>query len=149
MSDVSLDKLQFLSQIKEFITNNNVVGTTAGVCVALFTKGLITSLVNDVATPALQLLFIKLNFKPVMKLFPKKLNFNFGNFFQQLTGWLIGLIVTFFFISFSFKYLFGIDGSKKNVGSANAKSNVSDKNTKKLSNANNIIDQSNSDSSST
>jgi large-conductance mechanosensitive channel len=140
---MSLDKVQFLSQIKEFITNNNVVGTTAGVCVALFTKGLITSLVNDVASPALQLLFIKLNFKPAMKLFPKKLTFNFGNFFQQLTGWLIGLIVTFFFISFSFKYLFGIDGSKKNVATSTTKnSNKNDK----LSNTNNIIDKTTGDS---
>jgi large-conductance mechanosensitive channel len=99
--------------MKEFILNNNVVGTTAGVCVALFTKGLITSLVNDVVTPALQYLFIKSKLTFLMRLFPKKMHFNIGVFFQEATGWLIGIIVTFFFISFSFKYLFGIDGVKK------------------------------------
>ena len=51
-----------LSQIKKFVMDNNIVGTSAGVAVGLAAKEGIQSLVNDVIMPAFATLFRYIHF---------------------------------------------------------------------------------------
>ena len=51
---MSVNKNHFdneFSQIKKFIVDNNIVGTVAGVCIALSAKDGIQSLVGDIIIP--------------------------------------------------------------------------------------------------
>jgi|UniRef100_A0A6C0M155 large-conductance mechanosensitive channel len=41
-----------ITQLKQFIVSNNIVGTSAGVCIALATKDGIQSLIGDVIAPS-------------------------------------------------------------------------------------------------
>ena len=50
-----------LDQLKQFIVDNNVVGTSAGVCIALATKDVIQSLVGDIIIPIVIILLHSLH----------------------------------------------------------------------------------------
>ena len=45
-----------ISKLKQFIVDNNIVGTSAGVCIALATKDGIQSLVGDIIIPSIVIL---------------------------------------------------------------------------------------------
>ena len=49
-----------MNELQQFIIDNSIVGTTAGVCIALVTKDLIASLVGDIIIPGIILLCITL-----------------------------------------------------------------------------------------
>ena len=108
-------------QLKQFIINNGVIGTTAGVCIALVTKDVIQSLVGDVVIPVIIFILSLLKLKFLINILPKKekSEINIVNFINQLISWFLVIILTFLFIQYSIKYLLGID-------------NIADKSIKKL-----------------
>ncbi len=103
----------FLNQLKSFIAENNIVGTCAGVIIALVTKDLILSLVGDIIIPFFTLLFLKLHIKWLTNILPSgKIFFDFNNFIKQTITWALTLMVTFLFIKVTFEILLGIDYDK-------------------------------------
>ena len=110
----SENNMFFFNELKKFISENNIVGTCAGVIIALVTKDLILSFVGDIVIPLLVFLFLKLNIKWLTNILPSgKTFFDFTNFFKQFITWILTLIVTFFVIKTTFQVLLGIDLSKK------------------------------------
>jgi large-conductance mechanosensitive channel len=100
----------FFNQLKSFITENNVVGTCAGVIIALVTKDLILSFVGDIIIPFFVLLFLKLHIKWLTNILPSgKPFFDFNNFIKQTITWILTLVVTFLFIKVTFQTLLGVD----------------------------------------
>jgi large-conductance mechanosensitive channel len=106
-----------LSQIKKFVVDNNIVGTSAGVGVGLAAKDGIQSLVNDIIMPSLVSLFHYLNFDTASKFLPvgEKAKLNVVNFIKQMITFVITVAVSFIFVKLSFDYLLGIDSSKKDA----------------------------------
>ena len=98
----------FTEQLKSFIVSNNVIGTTAGVCIGIVTKDVITSLVGDVIIPGIILMLLSLNLKSLTNIFPGKTTFDFTNFFKQFISWIFIIIITFIFIKYAFQRLLGI-----------------------------------------
>ena len=49
--------------IKKFIVDNGIIGTMAGVAIALYTKDLILSFSGDIVIPLMNKLLLKLNIK--------------------------------------------------------------------------------------
>jgi len=111
----------FKEQLKQFIINNGIIGTSAGVCIALVTKDVIQSLVADLVIPIIILVLSFLKLKFLINILPKKdkSQINIVNFINQLITWFLVIIITFLFIQYSMKYLFGID-------------NIADKSIKKV-----------------
>jgi large-conductance mechanosensitive channel len=74
-----------VENIKKFVVDNNIVGTSAGVCIALATKDSIQSLVNDVIMPAFATLFRYIHFDMGSKLLPvsEKTKLDVINFIKQ------------------------------------------------------------------
>jgi large-conductance mechanosensitive channel len=111
-SSIDANKQIFIDKLKKFIIDNSVIGTTAGVCIALVTKDLIASLVGDIIIPGIIILFIHLNIQSLTKMLPGKSSFDFTNFFKQFISWVLVIIITFIFITYAFKGLLGIsDGA--------------------------------------
>jgi len=108
-------------QLKQFIINNGIIGTSAGVCIALVTKDVIQSLVADLVIPSIILVLSFLKLKFLINILPKKdkSQINVVNFINQLITWFLVIIITFLFIQYSMKYLLGID-------------NIADKSIKKV-----------------
>jgi len=92
-------------EFKKFIVDNGVIGTTAGVCIAFITKDLIQSLVADLVIPTIIIILSFLKLKTLVDILPKKNGINVVNFINQLVTWLLLLIISFLFISYSLKYL--------------------------------------------
>lgn len=113
MSSVNVSNHIFMEQFKKFIVDNGIIGTSAGVIIALVTKDLILSLVGDIIIPFFIILFLKLNIKSLTDVLPGKSNFDFTNFFKNLISWIITMMVTFFFIQTTFEFLLGIKKEDK------------------------------------
>lgn len=103
-----------ISEIKKFIIDNNIVGTSAGVCVALAAKDGIQSFVGDIIVPAFILLLRTLHIDSLTKYLPvnKNANFNITNFIKQLITFVLIIIISFLFVRIAFVHLLGIDTSK-------------------------------------
>ena len=103
---------EFFSQLKKFIVDNGIIGTTAGVAIALVTNDLIKSLASDIIVPIFIILFLKLNIKSLTAILPGKSELDITNFFKQFISWILVVVITFFFIKTAFE---GILGAKKEV----------------------------------
>jgi large-conductance mechanosensitive channel len=100
--------LAFTAQLKQFIVDNNIVGTTAGVCIALASKDTLLSLVADVIIPGITKLILMLHLKIVNDVIPKgNADFNFTNFIKQFITWILMIIISFFFITYTLKWFIG------------------------------------------
>jgi large conductance mechanosensitive channel protein len=114
MSSIGLEQVQIgngmvFSQFKKFIIDNNIVGSTAGVLIALSAKDLLTSIVGDIIIPLIIFLLLKLNIKRLTAILPSGSNsFQFTNFIKNLISWIISMIVTFIFIKTTFELLLGV-----------------------------------------
>ena len=106
-------KQQFV-QIKKFIVENGLIATIAGVGLGIITKDVIQSLVADIIIPVIIILLSFLKLKILLNIIPKKNNLNILNFVNNFVSWLITIIITFFFITYSMKYLLNIDTSVNN-----------------------------------
>lgn len=106
--------INVLEELKRFIADNNIIGTCAGVIIALVTKDLILAFVGDIIIPLFIFLFLKLNIKWLTAILPSgKSTFDFTDFFKQFITWLLTILVTFFIIKATFETLLGVDMDKK------------------------------------
>ena len=96
-------------QLKKFILENNIIGTCAGVSIALVTKDAIQSFVGDIIIPFIYILLIRLNIKSLTAILPDKSNLNIRNFIKEVVSWIFVIIITFLFIKIAFMSLLGID----------------------------------------
>jgi large-conductance mechanosensitive channel len=104
----------YRDQIKTFILNNGLISTIAGVGLGIITKDVIQSLVADIIIPVIIILISFLKLKILLNIIPKKNNLNVLNFVNNFVSWIITIIITFFFVTYSMKYLLNIDTSVNN-----------------------------------
>ena len=114
-----------LTEIKRFVSDNNIVGTSAGVCIALATKECIQSLVGDIMVPLSVMTLHLLHVDGLKKFLPGKgsVKLNVADFLKQLITFILIIILSFVFVRFAFGYLLGVDINKKREvksGQANA-----------------------------
>jgi len=100
---------QFIKQLSQFIAENKIVGYTAGVCVALVTKDVISSLVGDIVIPGITNGLQALHVPRLSQILPVKSALNVNNFIKQFITWLIVLILTYIFIKVAFYKLLGVN----------------------------------------
>jgi large-conductance mechanosensitive channel len=114
MSANIMSHIQFYSEFKKFIVDNNIIGTCAGVIIALVTKDLILAFVGDIIIPVFIFLFLKLNIKWLTAVLPSgKSSLDITNFLKQFITWLLTLLVTFLIIKATFEALLGVSLEKK------------------------------------
>lgn len=101
----------FRDQMKKFIVDNGIIGTAAGVCIAVATKDTIQSFVNDLIMPAIYLLLVTFNSSYFGKSLVNKHTVDLPKFLNQFVSWVFVVIMTFLFIRLAFGNLFGVDGS--------------------------------------
>jgi large-conductance mechanosensitive channel len=108
---------EFVLQLRKFVVDNNIVGTSAGVCIALATKDGIQSLVQDIIIPGIVILLHKLHIDSLTKILPihGKSHLNFLNFINQLITWILIIIISFIFVKVAFEYLLGVTNSKNDT----------------------------------
>lgn len=104
----------FVIQLRKFVVENNIVGTSAGVCIALATKDGIQSLVGDIIIPGMVILLHSLHIDSLTKILPVngKSQLNIIDFLKQLITWVLIIILSFVFVKIAFEYLLGITNNK-------------------------------------
>jgi large-conductance mechanosensitive channel len=104
-----------IDNIKKFVIDNNIVGTSAGVCVALATKDSIQSLVSDIIIPTTLILLNSLNINSVKRYLPvnESNQLNISNFIKQLITFILIVVISFLFVNIAFGYLLGINNINK------------------------------------
>jgi large-conductance mechanosensitive channel len=112
MSNLS-DPTQFKEQLKKFIVDNNIIGTAAGVSIALVTKDIIQSLVGDIIIPMVFLALMTLNISSFTKILPGKTVIDYSNFAKHFVSWALVIVITFLFVKIAFKMLLGVDDTDK------------------------------------
>ena len=120
----------FILQLRKFVVDNNIVGTSAGVCIALATKDGIQSLVQDLIIPGIVIILHSLHVDWLTKILPVhgKSPLNILNFINQLITWFLIIIISFVFVKFAFEYLLGVTNGKDNTINSDAKSKTTDMN---------------------
>jgi large-conductance mechanosensitive channel len=109
MFDALLNNTQFFQELKKFITDNGIIGTTSGVIIAVSTKDMIASLVADVIVPVILYICLKLNFKWIDYVLPTgNAGINLTNFSKMFITWVITLIMTFYFLKATFQSFLGL-----------------------------------------
>lgn len=109
VNNMQASKNEFVEQLKKFIVDNGIIGTAAGVSIALVTKDVIQSLVGDIIIPSICALLLKLNITYITSCLPGKSNFDITNFIKQIISWVFVIIITFLFIKITFNSLLGIN----------------------------------------
>ena len=114
---------QGLTKFKQFIIDNNIVGTSAGVCVALAAKDGIEALVGDIIIPILVMLLHALRIDGLSKFLPVNGNasLNVTDFVKQMVTFILIIIISFIFVQFAFGYLLGVNTTiKDDISNSNA-----------------------------
>jgi large-conductance mechanosensitive channel len=113
-----------LAEIKQFIVDNNIVGTSAGVCIALATKDGIQSFVGDIVIPAIVMLLHTLHIDGLAKYLPVKgtAKLNITDFIKQFITFILIIVISFVFVKFAFGYLLGVTNAKKDATNPQSKS---------------------------
>jgi large-conductance mechanosensitive channel len=116
---------QGLMKFKQFIIDNNIVGTSAGVCVALAAKDGIEALVGDIIIPILIMLLHALRIDGLSKFLPVNgsASLNVTDFVKQMVTFILIIFISFIFVQFAFGYLLGVTTTVKED---NANSNAVD-----------------------
>lgn len=111
-----------IAKFKQFIIDNNIVGTSAGVCVALAAKDGIQSLVGDVIIPLIIMLLHALHIDSLSKFLPVngRTQLNITDFVKQMVTFILIIIISFIFVQFAFSYLLGVNTIKENNKNSNA-----------------------------
>jgi large-conductance mechanosensitive channel len=100
---------KFREELKKFIVDNGVIGTAAGVSIALSTKDIIQSFVGDIIIPSFIFLLTSLNITKLTNMLPEKSTVNLTSFIKQLISWTLVIIITYLFITIAFKILLGVN----------------------------------------
>lgn len=106
---------EFRDNMQKFIVDNGIIGTAAGVCIAVSTKDTIQSFVNDVIMPTIYFSLVSLNTPFFNKTLATKHVIDFPKFLIQFVSWIFVCIITFIFIRVAFGTLFGVNSSKPNT----------------------------------
>ena len=112
-----------VGDLKKFIVDNNIVGTSAGVCVALAAKDGIQSLVGDIIIPTIVMLLHALHIDFLTKYLPVngKVQINITDFIKQMVTFILIIIISFVFVKVAFGYLLGVSYTKSSpTGSSTA-----------------------------
>ena len=113
MADTLLkNNREFIEQIKKFIVSNNIVGYTAGVCVALGTKDVIESAVSSVIVPGIILALLMLDNKFLQAHLPKNVTVNVNDLVKKFFTWLMLVVMTYVFVKIAFERLLGVTSTK-------------------------------------
>lgn len=95
-------------ELADFITNNGIIGVTAGVVIGLVSKDVILSLVQDIVIPIIVILLLNLKIKKLTAYLPNKDNgLNVTKFIGCIITWILAIICTFIFVQYAFIKLFG------------------------------------------
>jgi large-conductance mechanosensitive channel len=114
MADTLLkNNREFIEQIKKFIVSNNIVGYTAGVCVALGTKDVIESAVSSVIVPGFILALLMLDNKFLQAHLPKNVTVNVNDLVKKFFTWLMLIVMTYVFVKIAFERLLGVKTQKE------------------------------------
>jgi large-conductance mechanosensitive channel len=102
----------WMDQLNKFLVDNDIVGTAAGVSIALATKDVIQSLVSDIIIPGIIFLLLKLNIVSLTKflMMPGKTKFDCINFIKQFITWIFIIVITYIFVKVAFEGLLGVKG---------------------------------------
>lgn len=121
MDSYGLSMSNGMGDLKHFIIDNNIVGTSAGVCIALAAKDGIQSLVGDIIIPAIVMALKALHIDFLTKYLPVngKTQLNITDFVKQMITFVLIIVISFIFVKFAFGYLLGISYTKSNAA-ANA-----------------------------
>jgi len=103
----------FKTDLKNFVLDNNIIGTMSGVAIALYSNQLISSLSGDIIIPFIFLILSILIIQWLTKILPNKVKFNFIEFFRNFISWLLGVLITYSFIQITIKYILGINKNDK------------------------------------
>jgi len=98
------------NNMKKFIIDNGIIGTAAGVSIAIATKDVVQSFVNDIIMPSIYLLLITMNIPYFSKTISSKHSVDFTHFINQFVSWIFITIITFLFVKLAFGSLFGTNG---------------------------------------
>lgn len=144
-----------VSSMKQFITDNNIVGTCAGVCVGLAAKDSINSLVEDVLSPLILISLHGLNIDWITNYLPVNGNsqLNIFKFIKNLSTFFIVIIVSFLFVYVAFFALLGVNSKAASPSSTSSpsspssppSSSSSSSNTTQTNNIDSTINQTSSD----
>lgn len=95
-------------ELADFITNNRIIGVTAGVTIGLVSKDVVLSLVQDIVIPLIVILLLRLKIKKLTVYLPNKDNgLNITKFISSLITWILAIICTFIFVQYAFVKFFG------------------------------------------
>jgi len=99
-----------LDELKKFIIDNNIVGTSAGVCIALAVKDGIQSMVGDIIIPGMLILLKSLHIDFLKKYLPEngKSNLEIASFIKNMITFVLVVIVSFIFVKLAFEYLLNV-----------------------------------------
>jgi len=105
-----LESRFFFDGLKQFIVENKIIGTSAGVCIALAAKEAIQSLVGDVFIPLLVKALQSLNITFLTTYLPvtDKTQFNLTVFVKHVVTFVVVVVISFIFVQFAFVYLIGV-----------------------------------------
>jgi large-conductance mechanosensitive channel len=106
---------QFQTQFKEFVIDNHLVGTAAGVTIGITTKDLIQSFVGDIVIPFFYLIINQFGIEKI-ELLPGKTAFDYTSFFRQVIIWILSVIAIFFFVYYFFMSIIGINPQNIKTG---------------------------------
>ena len=102
------DTNKFKEQLQKFILDNGVIGTAAGVSIAIVTKDVIQSFVGDIILPSFYFVLASLKVTKITEMLPGKRVIDFTNFIKQVISWILVIIITYVFITFAFESLLGV-----------------------------------------
>ena len=105
------DPNKFKNELINFLVENKIIGTVAGVGIALASKDLIQSMVGDVVFPFIYYILLKMHGKYFTKILPDNTKFDVPNFVKHLISWIFVIIITYFFVTIVFKMLLGVNAS--------------------------------------
>ena len=104
-----------MSSFKDFITNNGIIATTAGITIGFATATFVKSFVADVVLPVFFLLLVKGTGKvssSTSGFFSKFLSnkeFLFTNFISEFVTWILVVLAAWLILDLAYKYLVSKD----------------------------------------
>ena len=102
-------------ELADFITNNRIIGVTAGVTIGLVSKDVVLSLVQDIVIPIIVILLLRLKIKSLTAYLPNKDNgLNITKFISCLITWILAIVCTFIFVQYAFIKFFGAKSADMN-----------------------------------
>jgi large-conductance mechanosensitive channel len=107
--------MEFKRQLAAFISDNKIVGTVAGVTIALVSKDVILSLVADVVLPVILIILLKFKFTAITNFLDAKHKgvLNVTKFISTFISWLLALIITYLFVQYAFIQFIGVSMAAK------------------------------------